>query len=95
LKPDRELKPLGLTEYDKLIFSSIAKELGQKRVIAVGSRVKGYWTESSDYDVLIVTTVTKALREKVKELEKKMNIKIDVSSGLHWQPNFGIYVEAE
>jgi predicted nucleotidyltransferase len=94
MKQGREQKPLGLSESDKIIFVEVASRLGVPRLVAIGSRVKGYWTESSDYDVLLVQTVSAELRKRAKEVGEQLGIKIDVVSGLHWQPSYGIYVEA-
>ena len=45
------------TEEDRLILSNIkniiTSHIGECRITIFGSRIKGYWTEKSDYDIIV------------------------------------------
>jgi predicted nucleotidyltransferase len=58
------------SEEDKVILSNIKRiiveNIGDCRMSIFGSRVKGYWTEQSDYDIIVFKEISE---EKLKEIK--------------------------
>ncbi len=76
----------GLSEENRNMFVAIGLMLGCEKILAYGSRVRGNWVdvnrgdaETSDYDFVILDDVSKNMqyRAKVKEIEQKLNVKLD------------------
>jgi predicted nucleotidyltransferase len=86
---------IGLNEKDLTIFKQIGKYVGSSYIIARGSRIKGYWIETSDYDVVIGLEPKKRLQilPNLKKLEKELNIKIDFICSDKVFPSDGIMIE--
>ena len=71
--------PLGLSETDRAIVAELATLVG--RPIAVtGSRVKGYWTDESDYDCQALGTAHDLPRFRLlaNVIAKRHGIRIDL-----------------
>lgn len=90
---------MGLSDADKAMFNAIGKAAGADFIIAKGSRIKGYWVDSSDYDCIIwlPSIQAKKVHDKLKEFMKQNNIKIDaqvndrvsVTDGIMLEVNYG------
>lgn len=72
-------KPLGLSEADRSIVAELATMLGRP-IAATGSRVKGYWTDESDYDLQALGTAHDLPRFRLlaDAIAKKYDVKIDL-----------------
>jgi predicted nucleotidyltransferase len=92
-------KPTGLNDANKAMFNDIGKAAGAEFIVARGSRVKGYWIDSSDYDCVIwmPSSKSKEVQDKLKEFMKQNNIKIDAqvndkataTDGIMLEVNYG------
>jgi hypothetical protein len=100
LKLGRETdKPIGLNNADKAMFLSIGKACNAPFIIARGSRVKGYWIDSSDYDCVIWLPYIQAnrVRKALDEFMQVNKIKIDAqvsnvatgAGGIMLEVNYG------
>lgn len=69
------------TEKDKTILQNIKKKIvsiiGDCKVSIFGSRVKGNWTDKSDYDILVHKTLSDETLSILKSIDYE--IKIDLS----------------
>lgn len=96
MKENRKQKPVGLLAEHRAIFAKIATGLGVPRVLAAGSRVKGYWTDDSDWDVYLpLQKIDKSWQDKATVLGKKLNMKIDILGGGKIMPSDSYFVEAD
>lgn len=82
---ERIIRPESKT-YDELenketwqkIKSLIIGELGEREVYATGSRVKGYWHEGSDWDILIFPCKGFKLHPFKDKIGSILGLKIDI-----------------
>jgi predicted nucleotidyltransferase len=69
------------TESDKLIFLEIKNKIisviGDFKVSVFGSRIRGNWTDDSDYDVLINKELSIEELDKLREINHE--VKVDAS----------------
>ena len=86
-----------LSDADRKMYSLLAQHLGIERLIATGSRVRGYAIASSDYDCIAVAPSSEALKlhAKAQEWAAKNKVKVDMTVSDKNAPPEGYYVEAD
>jgi predicted nucleotidyltransferase len=61
------------TDKDKYILQNIkniiVSNIGDCRVSIFGSRIKGYWTEDSDYDIMIHKAISQEVLKDIKSID--------------------------
>lgn len=61
------------TDKDKYILQNIkniiVSNIGDCRVSIFGSRIKGYWTEVSDYDIIIHRTISQEILKDIRSID--------------------------
>ena len=69
------------SEEDKIILSNIKKiissDIGDCKVSIFGSRIKGYWDDKSDYDIIIHKTLSQEILYKLKNIN--YGVKVDIN----------------
>jgi predicted nucleotidyltransferase len=94
-KEGRKFDKKIFTEQNEKMFREIGKEFGCKFLICVGSRAWGNHIDDSDYDFVIVDSVSnnQFYRRKTKIVENKLNIKTDFMVSDKVYPTNGIMLE--
>ena len=90
-EPKPQIHPIinnwnDFSEKDKTILLEIKKiiisYLNDSKVFVYGSRIKGNWDETSDYDISIITNIKNTdLKNKVKNYNYP--VEVDISFGNH------------
>jgi len=69
------------SDEDKVILSNIKRiivdNIGDCRMSIFGSRVKGYWTEESDYDVIVFKEISDEQLKVIKSIN--YGVRVDIS----------------
>lgn len=70
----------NFTEEDKTILSNIKKiitsYIGDYKITAYGSRLKGYWTEKSDYDIIVYFVPSIKIQNEIRTYN--YDVKVDI-----------------
>jgi predicted nucleotidyltransferase len=69
------------TDTDRAIFAAIISHLRLPGAWAWGSRTRGWWIDSSDYDIIVTVTTpeeSRTLRTLAAEAAEKFGVKVDL-----------------